>query len=260
MRDSGGMTSAVRFTGRVDPDIVELQHPGRFVVMGVGGRFMNPGLLPGCRRKRVPLGQAATRSAAGTDHFAAILFIKSQVGFVQVRFALTPVRITDTGMREPVPGNVRQIALLVDQNPGYLLQPAAARPALKTLATIVVVLAAPPRRPVQQAALQAAGPEREAADRYPIAQLPVVEPLRDGRSTKRLVDAQSVADLVHVADLPFQRVVAGFVPVPNIRHDHQMVGVTHDGAHRTVAQEVRQAHGDISFLDGRPVCRNFSTH
>ena len=167
-------------------------------------------------------------------------------------------------MREPVPGYVRQVPLLVNKNPGHLLQPAAARPALKTLATAIVVPSALPRRPVQQAALQAARPEREAAGRYPTEHSPVVEPLRNGRSTEeRVVDAQGVADLVHIAELSFQRVAAGFVPVPNIRHDHQTVRIAHDGADRTVAQEVRQADRYVSFLgfpDRRLSHRSYSTH
>ena len=190
--------------GRVHPDIVDLQQQGRGL-RGLSGGLAHPGLLPGVRWKRYPRQrarrQAGFRLAKGAMHDA------TGSGLAQLQIGLRPVGAAlalfgVAGMfrvRQNVPEDVRQIAVLVHEDPGGLLQPAAAAAAFfrfsrsfralcfgAPMAIAAIGSRLSPGRTVHQAALrvQAAHPGGKPQRRDPSDDRPV--PLhRAWRCTER---------------------------------------------------------------------------
>ena len=256
--------------GRVHPDVVDLQQQGRGLRCS-SRRLAHPGLLPSAGRERYPRQrarrQAGVRSAEGATHDAA------GSGLVQLQIRLRPVGATSAlfgaagmfRMRQNVPGDVRQIAVLMHEDPRGLLQPAAAVAAFSR-STRVPCFSAPmvvaatgsrpsPGRTVHQAALrvQAAHPGRKPERRDPSDHRPA--PLhRARRRAERALDAERAPHPVHVADLPLQGIGARTIPKADVLHHHQAVRPAHDGPHGAFAQQVRETDRDVFFSHGSSVC------
>ena len=184
-----------------------------------------------------------------------------QIRLRPVRVALTLLRVTTIPVGQSVPRDVRQIAVFVNENPGRLLQPAAALDAFSGFrgsagAPCFGVPAATafrplpsPGRPVQQAARQAAHPCRESQRRDPSDHRPVTL-CRARRRAQHFTDAERAPHPIHVADLPLQRIAALAVPGADVLYHHQAVRAAHDGAHRAVAQQVRESNRNVFVSHG----------
>ena len=257
------MTSAVQGHRRVHPDVVDLHQPAQSL-RGLGRWLAKPGLLPRAGRERYPRqragSQAFVRSAtSATDQAANFGVAQSQIGLRPVVTALTLFRTAEFPVSKNVPGHVRQIALLVDEDPGHLLQPAAALaacsgcsrvPGSGSPARITFPPPGPPGSRMQQAATQAAHPGREPERRHP-ADHRTVALRRSGRCAERVFDAESTPHPIHVANLPSHGIAARPVPRTDVLHHHQAVRAAHDGADRTVAEQVREPNGNVLFSHGR---------
>ena len=241
--------------GGVHPDVVDLQQP-RGSLRRLGRRLGDPRLLPRAGRELRPQRPTARAAPVAGDLAPSLALDQSQVGIGPVRTTAAPPGSAGVRVGQIVPGRVGQIALVVHQDPGRLLQLAPAGAFLPSRRLERggrtgggPVRTAAPGLVVQQAARRAAHPERKAAGRDPAEHRPV--PLRrDGRRAQHLPDAQRPAHLVHVADLPPAGIDSRRVPPADVRHDHQAVRTAHDGAHRAVAQEVREPDGDEFITHG----------
>ena len=172
--------------------------------------------------------------------------------------ALALLRVTEICVRQIVPGDIGEVALVVHEDPGRLFEPAAAAGAgiesfrsSRPGASVVVSGRAPssPGRRVQQAAPHAAHPRRKSERGYPSDHRPVPL-LRARRLAERPVDAERASNPVHVADLSLQGIVARAVPGADVLHHHQAVRTAHDGSDRAVAQQVRQPDRNVLFRHG----------
>ena len=161
-------------------------------------------------------------------------------------------------MGQVVPGNVRQVSLLVDEHPRRLLQSATAFnaffgsrgssgvPRSGIWAATVFRPGSSPRRRVHQAARQASHPRRESQRRNPPNDRPA--PLRRAwRRAQQLFDAERAPHPIHVADFPIQGIAARAVPGADVLNHHQAVRAAHYGADRAVTQQVREPNGNVLF-------------
>ena len=248
---------------RVHPDVVDLHQPARRL-RGLGRWLAKPGLLPRAGRERYPRQragrQALARTAArATNQSSGPGVAQLQIGLRPVGAAMALLRVAPVAVGQVVPGHVGQIALFVNEDPGHLLEPAAAiaavgksscAPGLASLAAATRPSPASPGRRMQQAATQAAHPGREPERRHP-ADHRTVALRRSGRCAERVFDAESTPHPIHVANLPSHGIAARPVPRTDVLHHHQAVRAAHDGADRTVAEQVREPNGNVLFSHGR---------
>ena len=244
---------------RVHPHIVDLHQGGRSI-RRLRRRLAHPGLLPGARRKCDSRkrarreGGACAASWTGAEHSAVdSRLIQLQVRLSPVGTALTLLRPASVPVDQVMPGNVRQVAIFVHEDPRRLLQPAATLAATVGFVftrwrTVLFVTdcrpRSPPRRAMHQAAPQAPHPCREPQRRNPPDHRPVALG-RPRRCAQRASNAENAPNPVHVADLASHGVTARAIPGPDVLHHHQTVRTTHDGTHRAVAQQVREPNRDV---------------